>query len=147
MMRANGWKNEAIALAITAIVLVIMAPLALAQDITGKPFSALSTASNNATLVYNDRAVGKNLTVINTTATQYFFKLYDKKTAPTCGTDTPVWRIPIPQNTAGGGVVAVSLENMQFFNGIGFCLVANLADSDNTNAATGVAINMTYFPQ
>lgn len=131
-----------------ALAILAPSPQALAQGYTGKPFSALSTASNNSTLVYNDRALGKNLTVVNTTNTQFFLKLYDKKSAPTCGTDTPVWRVPIPPQNTGSGVVAVSLEDLEFFSGIGFCLTGgSIADNDNTNAATGVAINLSFFPR
>ena len=98
------------ALALAAAIIVFAAVAAFAQSTTGKPFSALSAASNNSTLVYNDRALGKNLTIVNTTNTQFFFKLYDKKSAPTCGTDTPLpaaacqsCRTPFPPLSAGYG--------------------------------------------
>lgn len=134
-------------LALTVLFLCAATLSALAQATTGKPFSVLSTASTNCSLVYNDRALGKALHVINTTSTTYFLKLYDKKSAPVAGTDTPNWRVPIPPQNTGGGVVAVSLEDLGFFSGIGLCLTGGIADNDSSNAATGVAINLSFFPQ
>lgn len=129
------------------VALLSLAAPAAAQDYTSKLNSYLSTASNNSTLVYGDKALVKTVTVINTTATAYYLKLYDKRTAPTCGTDTPVYRIPVPPQSTGGGVVPVDLGSGEFQLGVGFCLVANLADNDNTNAATGVAINLSVVPR
>jgi hypothetical protein len=110
---------------------------AFGQALNAHPYSYLSAASNNSTLVYAGPNLVQALFVINTTGTVYYLKLYDKATAPTCGTDTPKWRIPLPINAA----TAVPTEGLQFNLGTGFCIVANLVDSDNTNAATGVAVN------
>lgn len=129
------------------LILCVTTLSALAQSTTGKPFSILSAATTNCTLVYNDRALGKALHVINTTATTYYLKLYDKKTTPVAGTDTPNWRVPVPPQNTGGGVIGLSLEDLQFFSGVGLCLTGGILDSDSSNAATGVAINLSFFPQ
>lgn len=115
---------------------------AAAQDYMSKPYSYLSQANNNSTLVYGQGpSLLQTIIAVNTTATIYYLKLYDKRTAPVCGTDTPVQRIPIPANTSGGGALPIGTSAMQFTMGLGFCLVAGIADNDNTNAAAGVAIN------
>lgn len=109
------------------------------------PVHYLSAATNNSTNVKASAGqLYNNVTVINTTATLYYLKLYDKATAPTCGTDTPVQTYPVPASTSGAGVVTPINVGMAFTTGIGFCLVAGLADNDNTSAATGVAINTCY---
>ena len=122
---------------------VALALPAAAQGTQGIPYSYLSAATNNATLVYAGPSLAKALIVVNTNNTVYYLKLYNKATAPTCGTDTPVQRIPIPAANTGGGFVTVSLEDMRFPLGFGFCLVGGIADNDNTNAATGIAINFS----
>lgn len=129
------------------VAMLTLASVARAQEILSIPFSVLSQASNNSTLVYGENSLLKTIIVINTTATQYYLKIYNKRTAPTCGTDTPVLRIPIPQVANGGGVVEIATEDMKFPLGIGFCLTGGLADNDNSNAATGIAINFGYSYQ
>lgn len=138
-------KRSAIALA--ALVLAfVAAPLAFAQSL---PSHWLSQASLNPTLVNSGKT---NLTLvvpINTTTTLYYLKLYDKATAPSCGTDTPVQTYPIPfgASNAGGGIaLPLSPGGLKFFNGLGWCLTGGIADNDTTNAATGVAINMGWTP-
>ena len=106
----------------------------------------LSAASNNATSVKATQTALYGLVLANTTTTTYFFKAYDKASAPTCGTDTPVMTIPVPATPAAGPADTIVLSGAPIgFNlGLGFCLVAALADNDNTNAATGVVMNLIY---
>lgn len=134
MIRSFARIAVAFALALAAIT------VASANE---NPFSYLSTASNNSTLVAPGPQLLRSVLVSNTTTTTYYLKIYDKLTAPTCGTDTPKMRVPIPPQSAGGGGVMLSFSSLQFTFGVGFCLTAGIADSDNTNAATGVAINFT----
>jgi hypothetical protein len=111
------------------------------------PAHYLSAASNNATNVKATAGTIYGLSLINTTATLYYLRLYDVATsAPTCSSATGVVQnIPIPANTAGAGVVLnFDGVGMLFANGIGFCLTGAFADNDNTNAATGVAVNLIY---
>jgi len=123
-----------------AAALSFMSAAALAQ--ISQPLGYLSAASTNSTLVKTGPGQVTAIALINTTTSPYVFKLYDKATAPTCGTDTPVWRIPIPATTSGG-VFSVPLPApLQFINGIGFCLTANFPDSNNGNAAVGITINL-----
>lgn len=130
---------------LVAFALLCIPQMASAQSLPSVPLSYLSAGTNNSTLVYGDNVLLKALVVINTNNTIYYLKLYNKRTAPTCGSDTPVWRIPVPANNTGGGFVVLSTEDMRFPLGLGFCLVGGIADSDNTNAATGVALNFAIF--
>lgn len=109
------------------------------------PKKYLSAASTNSTLVRAGRNLLKVVLPINTTATLYYLKFYDKATAPTCGTDVPIFVIPVPTTgTAGqGGGVSLPMDTgLQFNLGVGFCLTGGIADNDTTVAATGVAINL-----
>lgn len=108
------------------------------------PYHLLSTASTNSTNVKASAGTLFNIAVVNTTGVIYYLKFYDKASAPTCNSDTPVLNIPIPANTFGAGIVVPGFIGFNFTLGIGFCLTGALADNDNTNAATGVAINLGY---
>jgi hypothetical protein len=125
--------------ALAAIVLILPAH---AQSV---PATYDSAASTNSTLVRPGNALVKSIVAINTTTTLYWLKLYDKVTAPTCGTDTPVYKVAVPfgATNSGGGFVVPIPDGMQFFNGVGFCLTAAQANSDTGNAATGIVLNFT----
>jgi hypothetical protein len=127
---------------LVALLLLGVSAPALAQSAPRKYFSAAST---NSTLVRTGRNLVRVLLPVNTTAVLYYLKLYDKATAPTCGTDVPVFVVPVPTTgTAGqGGGVALPMDNgLQFNNGVGFCLTSGIADNDTGVAAVGVVINI-----
>lgn len=103
----------------------------------------LSAATNNSTLVLGRASVVKVIHAVNTTATLYYLKLYNKATAPTCGTDVPVFVTALPANAAGGAPVSPDVsDGLLFPLGVGFCIVAGIADNDNTNADTGITLNL-----
>jgi hypothetical protein len=145
-MRAFLSPLRAVAALGLAAALSLLAPgVAGAQSV---PLGYLSAATNNSTLVIagNPKSGGgvllKALVVVNTTGTLYYLKLYDKATAPVCGTDTPKWRVPLPGSASNPAPVALPSEGLMFPLGLGFCIVANLVDSDNTAAVTGIAVNL-----
>jgi len=108
------------------------------------PVHYLSTASTNATNVKAAAGTLHSITAVNTTATIYYLKIYDKATAPTCGTDTPVQTYPVPASATGAGLTVNPFPGFAFTSGIGFCLTGGIADADTASAATGVAINLGY---
>lgn len=119
------------------------------------PVHFLSTASTNSTLICGGATAGTcqagphiiyQIVAINTTATIYYLKLYDKPTAPSCGSDTPVLTLPVPfgQTSSGGGFTIPIPVGTQFLTGIGICLVGGIADNDSSNAAAGVAMNFWF---
>jgi len=108
---------------------------------TKTPYTYVSDASTNARNVVATGCHVRRLTVINTTGTIYYLKLFDKATAPTVGTDTPVQNFPIPANILGAGI---SIEvDAGFAKGLGMALTGGIALLDNSVAAAGVAINFT----
>jgi hypothetical protein len=111
---------------------------ALAQS---APLHFLSAATTNCTLVQTGKVVMHDLIPVNTTATIYYLKLFNKATPPVAGTDVPSWTIPIPENAAGAGLPIPSTLGLTFDAGLGFCLTGAIADNDTTVAAPGVAIN------
>ena len=102
----------------------------------------LSAATTNSNLVRAGRTKLNQLAVTNSAGAAYYLKLYDKATAPTCGTDTPVATLGI----AAGGAVIGSVPSLGFQNGLGFCITGAIANNDTTAAATGVAVTFGYAP-
>ncbi len=105
-----------------------------------------SAASTNATSV-KASAAGTiyDISVINTTATLYYLRLYDSAAAPTCSSATGfVETIPIPASATGAGVVRTFPVGRAYANGIGFCITAGGSSTDNTSAATGVYVSIGY---
>lgn len=124
------------------IVLALLLGSAAAHAQTS-PKKYLSAATNNSTLVLSRSSVVKMIHAVNTTATLYYLKLYNKATAPVCGTDVPVFVSPLPAAVSGGPPVSPDIsDGILFPLGIGFCITAGIADNDNTAAATGVAVNL-----
>src|SRR6185437_1283442 len=65
----------------------------------------VSAATTNSTLVKNSKGQVYGWSIYNKSAATVFVKLYNKATAPTIGTDTPVFTIPVP---AGSSAVLAS---------------------------------------
>lgn len=116
---------------------LLVSSTALAQPFTGVGASTYRIISvNNATgvLVADQKRVLYSVQAGNINAAVRYLKLYNKATAPTCGTDTPVATIPLP----AAGVPAnpdIGSAGWQFSLGLGYCIVTGAADSDTTAPA------------
>lgn len=106
----------------------------------------LSAATTNATLVKGGAGQVYGWAITNTNAAARFVKLYNKATAPTVGTDTPVMTLVIPGSTTGAGMVAAEFTSgIAFGTGIGVGITGAIADNDTTAvAANEVVINLFY---
>lgn len=117
-------------------------------DTTGgwTPFKVISAATTNATVVKASAGQLGGLQVFNNSGTIGYLKLYNKASAPTVGTDTPVKTLLIPANTSGAGfIVPRSQIGTQFSNGIALAITGGIADNDNTAvAANAFVVNGDY---
>lgn len=96
------------------------------------PSFVVAANSNNSTNLKGSAGTVYSIQTSNINATTaYFIKLYDKATAPTCGTDTPVGGYVIP--AANGGNNVTVMVGKKFTLGIGYCIVAGIANNDNTS--------------
>lgn len=102
----------------------------------------LSAVSNNLTAVKASAGNIYSIVVVNTTATIYYLKIFDG--TPTMGSTSANWNIPIPANTSAAGVVIPLPVPISCATNISVALTGGLALADNTNAATGVAVNIAY---
>jgi hypothetical protein len=102
----------------------------------------LSAASTNATSVKGSAGQVYGWFIYNTTSSAKFFKLYNKASAPTVGTDTPFMTIPIPATS--GTNVEYSM-GIPMGTGIAFALTGAVGDADTTAlAANDVVVNLLY---
>lgn len=105
------------------------------------PGRLVSAATTNATSVKASAGTLHTLVAVNTTATLKYVKFYNKASAPTVGTDTPVQTFAVPGNTAGAGVaVPIPTQGLNFSTGIAFAITGAAADADTTAVGAGDVI-------
>lgn len=104
---------------------------------------AISAASTNATSVKASGGVLNSLTVSNNAATPSYLKLYNKASAPTVGTDTPVMTILVgPSQTV---CVDCGYCGIRMNTGIAYALVTGIAVANTTAVgASEIAVNINY---
>lgn len=107
-------------------------PTAVANGATSSRVN--SAASTNATSLKPSAGQGYNIDVFNVAAYTVFLKLYNKVSAPTVGTDVPIWTIPVP---ASGGYSKFFALGKTFSTGIAYAITKLQADSDTTAVAAG----------
>jgi hypothetical protein len=104
--------------------------------------SYISAATTNATSVKASAGTVYSIDLSNANAAVRWFKLYNKASAPTVGTDTPVFRALIP---ASGGRTISFPNGLTFSTGIAFALVTGAADSNTSAvAANELTVNIGY---
>lgn len=109
------------------------------------PYKLNSAASTNATSVKASAGQVYSIMATNQNAAVRYLKLYNKASAPTVGTDTPVQTYAIPGATAGAGFTLSIPVGMTFPLGIAFAITTGAADSDTgAVAANEVIVNLTW---
>lgn len=102
----------------------------------------IAAGSTNATSVRNTRAELVGWYVQNAAASARFLKLYNKASAPTVGTDTPLMTIPI---AAGGNSFAYMEDGIAFSTGLALATTNLVADSDTTAlTANDLVVNLFW---
>lgn len=100
-----------------------------------------STASTNAGVAKASGGQLGAVTISNPSAATIYFKLYNKATAPTVGTDTPTAIIPV----AATSTVTHSWppNGLRFNAGIAYAITAGMAATDTAAIAAGVLVHGT----
>lgn len=107
------------------------------------PYNLISANTTNATNVKASSGTVYLLTAMNNAATICYLKVYNKASAPTVGSDTPVLILMLP--ATGGVSVPLPPIGIAFGTGISFALTTNLVNSDTTAvAANQVTVNLGY---
>src|SRR5262249_14374570 len=107
------------------------------------PYSYITSGAANQDSANVKGSAGQpdSRSVVNTTATGKYVKLYDQSSAPTSA-DTPKVRIYVPAN---GGANLDYGHGVAFANGIGHRATSGAADADTgALASNDVFINLTY---
>jgi len=101
-----------------------------------------AAATVNATLVRAGAGRVYEINGQNAKAAVVYLKLYDKATAPTVGTDVPVYTLACPAS----GPFRFDLGGFQFTLGIGYGLTTDAADAGTTAllAADVLGLNIAY---
>lgn len=109
------------------------------------PVSTVSAASTNATSLKASAGQVYSVTASNINAAIAYLKFYNKASAPTVGTDTPVYVFPIPGNTAGAGVTHSFPCGLEFTTGIAWALTTGATvASTGAVAASEVIVSIGY---
>lgn len=107
----------------------------------------IAAGSTNGTLVAagTKRLLGGS--VCNVSASVRYLKFYNKATAPTVGTDTPIATIALQPNTTYSLLeLAAAAPGAYFSLGIGYGITGAAADNDMTAITAGdVLINVLYI--
>ena len=110
---------------------------------TGTTYNVVTAASTNSAVVKATAGMLYEITISNPTATAAYVKLYNKASAPTVGTDVPVFT----QAVGAGSTVALNFGQVgkRFATGIGIACTAAAAASDTGVSVAGIQINATYI--
>jgi hypothetical protein len=91
-----------------------------------------SAASTNATNLKASAGQIYEIDLFNVAAYDVFVKFYNKASAPTVGSDTPVWTLPLKSGT---GYCREFLAGRPFTTGVSYAITKLQADSDTTAVA------------
>ncbi|HEX5498168.1 MAG TPA: hypothetical protein VFX03_03035 [Thermomicrobiales bacterium] len=116
-------------------------PAPAGQTVGATPFKlTAAAASTNATSLKAAAGTLWEIVALNVSASAVaYLKLYDKASAPTVGTDTPVYVAPIPTagSANGAGVRLTFPVGLKFANGIAYAITGGMGDADTTAIAAG----------
>ncbi|MGI8839750.1 MAG: hypothetical protein ACR2F8_03030 [Caulobacteraceae bacterium] len=107
----------------------------------------IAAATTNATSVKSSAGRIYGGTVANVAASTRYLKLYNKASAPTVGTDTPVLTLPVPAGqTLSLSTMLAGPLGAYFSTGIAYAITGAAADADTTAVSAGdVIVGMLYL--
>lgn len=104
------------------------------------PARLLSAATTNATSVKASAGQIGFIYAVNLNAAVRYLKLYNKASAPTVGTDTPIATLPIPASTTGAGFMMPIPGGVNFTTGVAYATTTGVADADTGAVAANEII-------
>ena len=105
----------------------------------------ISTTGLNATSVKASSAKMTILHLVNSVATLRYFKLYNKASAPTVGTDTPLITVALSPNAASTFTLP-ALVGIDFSIGLSYGITLGVADNNTTaDSVEGAVTGMIAY--
>lgn len=109
------------------------------------PCRTISAASTNATSCKASAGQLYGWSFSNTNAEERYLKIYNKASAPTVGTDTPIQTILIPGATTGAGNNWASDMGIPYSTGIAYAITTGPTDADTGAVAANEIIVHLYY--
>jgi len=105
--------------------------------------TSVSTASTNAVSIKATAGSVYSIVLSNVSASQIFYKIYNKASAPTVGTDVPIATFPVP----AGATISYEFGATGFrcSTGIAAAATAAAAATDTNISAAGMQIVLAYL--
>lgn len=100
-----------------------------------------AAATTNATVAKASAGDLLKVVGLKATAANCFLKIYNKATAPTVGTDTPILTLPLFASQAFN----FDLGGLYFSAGISYAITALAADADTTAIAAGDVLGLNLI--
>lgn len=112
--------------------------------VASTPSFTISAASTNATSLKASAGVVYAIQAFNINAAIRYLKLYNKASAPTVGSDTPVKVLAIPPGS--GFVLSFGPSGVSFTTGIAWALTTGITNADTgAVAASEILVNIDYI--
>lgn len=102
----------------------------------------ISAASTNATSVKASAGTINDGVISNSNAAARFFKLYNKASAPTVGTDTPILTLLIPPGVSMP--LPTGPYGLRCSTGIAYALTTGIAVADTGAVAADLSVHLNY---
>jgi hypothetical protein len=103
----------------------------------------ISAATTNATSVKTSVAYVNDITLSNVSASMRYFKLYNKASAPTVGTDVPVRVVAIPPNSTVS--LGLGIYGIRLTTGLAYAITGGIANADTTAVgANEILVGISY---
>ena len=96
----------------------------------GSGFYKSSASSTNATSVKGSAGTLFSLTAVNLNAAVRYIRFYNLASAPTVGSSTMLFEMPIPASTTGAGFSIDFGPGVDFSTGIAYALTTGAGQSD-----------------
>lgn len=108
------------------------------------PYNLVSAATTNATSLKATPGQVGIISVGSVNSAARYLHFYDKASAPTVGTDTPVATFIIPGNTAGAGKDIPLGVGIKFEIGIAFAITTSISAANSAVAANQINLVIGY---
>ena len=111
---------------------------------TGTAYNLTTAGTTNAAVIRNAPCSVFEITYSNPTATAMYAKFYNKASAPTVGTDVPVFTLSLPASSQAD-TLAFGEIGKRFSVGLAIAVTAGQLDADVAVASVGGKISATYL--